>query len=50
MGREAYLTLCLIPFSNPFCRTNLEWKQGKGCNLHIWSSKTKLTLAVIEIS
>jgi len=24
MGRGAYLTFCLIPFSNPFFRTNLE--------------------------
>lgn len=29
MGREAYLTFCLIPFSNPFFRTNLECKQGR---------------------
>lgn len=29
MGREAYLTFCLIQFSNPFFRTNLECKQGR---------------------
>jgi len=45
MGREAYLTFCLIPFSNPFFRTNLECKQGKGWNLHIWSSKKKPDLS-----
>lgn len=36
MGREAYLTFCLIQFSNPFFRTNLECKQGRKGPIKVW--------------
>lgn len=49
MGREAYLTFCLIKFSNPFFRTNLECKQGRKGPISD-PAKKNLTLAVIEIA